>query len=109
MNGQPPTTAPHYEESGTYRHHKGGLYHLLLVAQLHDTPDLFVVYLPLGFNDTTWQLRRTDGESGWDAMVTWPDGVARRRYVPESTLQPDELARLEQLWTLQELRTERDD
>jgi hypothetical protein len=69
---------------GTYRHHKGGRYLAIAVAETHNhNGDLDVVYISLaqGKHCTRPMQRDSRDEDSWTDLVTWPDGVVRARFI----------------------------
>lgn len=73
-------------EPGLYRHYKGGLYVLQIVAETHEhNGDLDAVYVSLEHG--AWRTRPVDRDSrkqdAWLDLVEWPDHEMRHRFCPE--------------------------
>jgi hypothetical protein len=71
---------------GLYRHYRGGLYLVLLVAETHNhNGDLDVVYASM--ERGAWRTRPANrdsrNEDSWNDTVEWPDGQMRRRFLHE--------------------------
>lgn len=71
--------------SHLYRHHRGGLYLLVAVAETHNhNGDLDAVYISMkhgAWRTRPWK-RDSRNEDSWTDMVEWPDG-RRPRFVPD--------------------------
>jgi hypothetical protein len=79
---------------GPYRHYKGGRYTVIGVAETHEHDGKFdVVYVSL----TTATLvtrplaRDSRKQDSWLDDVMWPDGKMRGRFMPETSISPQEL------------------
>ncbi len=70
---------------GTYQHYKGGLYEVLMLAQMSESSaEIVVVYRSHATGDTWVRPLRTMGADSWEDQVVWPDGVTRPRFVRRS-------------------------
>lgn len=81
-----------------WRHYKGGRYLTVATAETHNhNGDQDVVYISLkyGTYNTRPLNRDTRNEDSWTDLVTWPDGVERRRFVPDD---PDELPMFKEMF-----------
>jgi hypothetical protein len=69
-----------------YRHHRGGLYMLVAIAETHNhNGDLDAVYISMergAWRTRPWRRDSRDQDS-WIDMVEWPDKIHRDRFVPE--------------------------
>jgi hypothetical protein len=73
--------------SSIYRHHKGGRYLLLLVAETHEhNGDLDAVYVCLSTGKAVTRPFEQDSrkQDSWQDVVPWPDGNDRARFVKET-------------------------
>jgi hypothetical protein len=64
-------------EQGVYQHYKGGYYFVYGVTTLHDEDRQIVIYYSNQYQEM--RLRYLDD---FNAVVEWPDGVRRTRFVP---------------------------
>ena len=70
------------------RHYKGGRYHVLTVADHHDHDgkrDVVYISLTNGKVFSRPLERDSREEDSWTDLVAWPDGVVRRRFIPDDT------------------------
>lgn len=68
-------------KKGLYKHHKGGLYHLVCVARHTETGEPMAVYVSLSdAHEKGWHARPMRGPAGFDEFVAWPDGLDRPRF-----------------------------
>jgi len=67
---------PDLIDSNIWKHFKGGLYKLLLIARDSETEEPVVVYVALK-DGSTWTRKL----SHWTELVQWPDGSHHARFV----------------------------
>lgn len=81
------TKAPDEIRGQIYRHWRGGLYTLLLLAETHEhNGDLDIVYVSHTTGKIVTRPAKYDSrrQDAWTDLVEWPDGKNRRRFTPET-------------------------
>lgn len=86
MKGPMTITEPLEQMAGVFRHYRGGLYRVIIIAETHDhNGDKDVVYVSLTTGKVvTLPLEKDSrGQDSWTDSVLWPDGETRPRFLHE--------------------------